>query len=192
MDGHRSVASVSSMGKHIMFCGVCAWILCACGCEPSPETEQTQPAVSSRDKLSAIEKAVHLQLPSDVVVLLEDDGGGRDPEYGYYLWLLRSEDGFGMKGGVEPSQDKHLLERNPEEVGEWIQSLAPKAEIGALEGASSLEWESGKTEFRGDHLITSTGEYLCIQRFINNGTPIPSGSIEKSLQDEKNKAVRRK
>lgn len=142
---------------------LCGMLVClGTGCERGSPPQGAAPLTDQMRKM--VEKDISFQLPEDVVLVLGDDGGGRDPEMGYYLWLFYSKSGIALAPVNVPSPYGHLPNRDVKGIAEWIQSLA-KDNIPLGKAASSLSWSDGTYEFQGDLLKTVNGDYLSVQRF---------------------------
>lgn len=146
----------------------------ATGCKKAPS--RRGPSMLSESDRKALEGTVHLPLPADTIVLVSDDGGGRDVKYGFYLWLLHSpSNGLDLSPDKVPSPSGNLPDRNTSDVAEWIQSLLKDQTLPSSVSAASLRWEANGFEFRGDLLRTIQGNYLSIQRFVKLATTRSAG-----------------
>ena len=113
-----------------------------------------------------LEGKVYIPLPEDTIVLRSYDGGRRDASYGYYHWLIFSQDNnIELHPDVVKSPNSYLPNRNVSDIAEYIQSIIPKRELSPCISAASLSWEDGGYEFNGSYLKTSGGDYLSIRRF---------------------------
>ena len=122
---------------------------CWTGCGQIPKEQKT-----NRYQL---ETAIQLSLPDDVVLVKGDDGGGRDPEYEYFEWLMYSSSGFTLP--------EERIPHSVELVTRIIKSRKPKQKIQQPTNAFSVNWETQKFEFRGTVLQTKDGEFLLVKRF---------------------------
>jgi len=115
----------------------------------------------------ALEKNIGMLLPKDVVILVSDDGGGRDAKWQYHCWLFYSKSGIDLSPSqvASPSIASFLPNRDVKDVADSIQSIIPRTTLPTPTGASSLRWEPGTYEYRGTLLKTSDGDYLIVQRF---------------------------
>ena len=111
-----------------------------------------------------IESEIDLVLPSDVVVLISDDGGGRDKSFAFYHWLFYSPTGVKLTADAVPRPSGDIPDMQVKDIREYIQSLIPE-QIPRGKSASSLSWSNDVFTFRGDLLRTERGDYLSVQRF---------------------------
>jgi len=132
------------------------------GCERGSPHQGATAATDQERKV--IEQKISFQLPADVMVLLSEDGGGREMKQAYYRWLFYSRSGFVLTPANVPSPSSHLTNFNVKILAEAIQSLVEN-ELPPGRAASVLSWSDGTYEFRGWLLQTEKGNYLWVERF---------------------------
>lgn len=143
--------------------GILALLVLGCmiaGCG-SPAQNATPLTEAERRK---VESESSLTLPSDVVVLLSEDGGGRDASYASYRWLFFSRTGITLTPATVPSPSNYLPSDDVESVRVYIQSMT-RDKLPPAKMASSLHWSDGVYDFRGSVLKTEKGDYLTVERF---------------------------
>lgn len=143
---------------------VTAALFFAAGCDKAG----SGPTSLSEQERTALEKEWAISLPSDITLLLSDDGGGRDAHWQYYRWLVYSKSSIDLSPDKVPSPSGHIPNNDATDKAKWFQSLAPKTDFGTPTTASTLTWGTGSFEFRGNLLKTSNGNYLYVQRFAKN------------------------
>jgi len=137
------------------------------GCSGGGNGCGTRKPLSQKER-EALQNAVAITLPNDVCLVASNDGGGRDPSYGFYVWTVYSKSGISFV----PSQ---MVKYEPNWWGTpnivaMIKCDVPDLNIEGKHSSSTAVWVSGGYEFRGHLLMTGQGHYLNIQRFRDHGT----------------------
>lgn len=119
------------------------------------------------EAIQDLEDQVHLHLPEKVCLLLATDGGGREPEAGFYEWLVYSPQSiaFSLTNGAILNDLDEFLSPAPGFVVEYMSSLVPDEYLASAKSAGIAEWTAGKYQYRADLVRTEHGDYLDIKRF---------------------------
>ena len=119
----------------------------------------------SKEAIRHLESEVHLDLPGNISLLKTRDGGGRDPQYNYHLWLIHSPDGLTISPAKEAKVRRFVEHQAPDYIAEWISSLLPSQHLPPVKDAASADWTVGNHTYRSELLRTEQGDYLVVQRF---------------------------
>jgi len=123
-------------------------------------TPQTYPPLGDAIVIKKLEDKLHLDLPDDVALIATSDGGGREPQRKFYLWLLCSRSGFALTPDMVPRAGVFWPDADPTETARLIQPYLPKGRLPQGTEASALSWEAGGLDFDASLLRTEKGDFL--------------------------------
>ena len=131
---------------------------------PSQSTSSHRVNPREHTALKELESKIGIIFPSNTVLVNSDDGGGRDPNFGFYAWGLFSPSAITMPLMKEPSV-KGYLNLPLEDTVEFVQSMIPNRKILQPQSAFSSEWEKNGYVFEGTLVRTPQEDYLVIEQF---------------------------
>lgn len=132
------------------------------GCTEHRGTEGA--IVKPPNDMRDLETKVALSLPNDAVLLNATDGGGRDPSYGFYEWLVFSPSSIEMPRVGAPGGKDYFSHDLANSV-KLVETRTPRRRIAGPQAAFGSEWENEEFIFDGTLVRSSEGDYLVVQRF---------------------------
>ncbi|NLN03170.1 MAG: hypothetical protein GX174_14905 [Lentisphaerae bacterium] len=112
-----------------------------------------------------IENQTALDLPPDVVILSADDGGGRDPNYNYYEWVLFSPSSITLPKMQLPGGVTNYLDLQLDTTVPLIESRLKGRKLTQPRSTLSTEWVVNEAKFEADLVEAKDGVYVIIMRF---------------------------
>ena len=125
-------------------------------------TPQMYPPLGDANAIKKLEDKFHLDLPDDVALIATSDGGGREPQRKFYLWLLCSRSGFALTPNMVPRARVSRPDADLQDTAELIQPYLPKGRLPRGTKASALSWEADGLDFRASLLRTAKGDFLYV------------------------------
>jgi len=122
------------------------------------------PPLGDPKAIQQIEKKIHMALPKDVALVAESDGGGRDPQYKFYLWVLYSQSGFSLTPTGVSSVRRPSHKADEALVADLIRPYLPRGRLPQATGAIGADWETSGLEFRANVLKSRNGEFLYVEQ----------------------------
>ena len=111
-----------------------------------------------------IESQTMLDIPPDVEILSTDDGGGRDPSYNYYEWVLFSRSPITLPTAQQPGVT--VYHRIPLETSvRLIESRLKGRKLAFPHSSLSADWVANGVQFRASLVEAKDGVYVIIMRF---------------------------
>lgn len=146
-----------------MLMGLCP-LATGCNERPAIKNANTKPEQNPKD----LEAKVAMTLPSDAVLLRSSDGGGRDPEMGFYTWTVFSPSAIKMPPMRATGVKDYLDFSAPSQLASkvrFVESTMGRRRITNPQAAFVSIWENDAYTFDGVLVRTSEGDYLVIERF---------------------------
>jgi hypothetical protein len=139
----------------------------ATGCRESRSVSQGgNRRVSAADEkvLKDVSAKVGISFPTNTVLVNHNDGGGRDPSSGFYVWGLFSPTAIKMPPMKAPGVEEYLHLPLTDTV-KFVEGVLGNRKISQAQTAFSSEWETNDYSFRGTLVRSVLGDHLVIEQF---------------------------
>jgi hypothetical protein len=146
---------------------LCIHLVAGCGDRQACSSQSTSSQkVNGKENtaLKELEEKIGIVFPSNTFLINATDGGGRDPNFGFYAWSVFSPAAIKIPSMKDPSVMGYL-NLPVENTVEFVQGMIRNRKISQPLSAYGSEWERNGYLFRGTLVRTKQGDYLVIEQF---------------------------
>ena len=148
---------------------ICVAMFAMAGCDgpkDGPAIASQTAGTDAAQAVKALKEEIGMSFPPGTAVISASDGGGRDPSYGFYIWVLFSPNQITMPL-TETLGGNGYRNLDLADTVTYAESASVRAlEIKGPQSAFGSDWNLNGYEFRGTIIRTSQGDYLVIERFL--------------------------
>ena len=157
---------ISFGGVLLAVCAMAVSYLCLDWRKPTRPTKiGTNASDGANAKLAVLGRIIGVDFPLNAVLVRSDDGGGRDPNYKYYMWVIFSHSPITLPQNRELRYKRFFDDDMDRGTISFVQSEFKTNEIGQLAATIRGDWLVDGFEYRALLARTTTGDFLIIQRF---------------------------